>query len=82
MLRLGSQGSLWRATGVGASALPGTWFLRRFLVAGSTVVRRWGPRWSVRYEVHGFEIGAWLLVLAWLGVPLAAAARVMWRIFH
>lgn len=81
-LRFGDHGAIWRASRPHVSAPGAAWFGKRFLTASSIVVRRWGPRWAVGRRVFGHEIGAWLLAMAWVGVPVALLARATWRLFH
>lgn len=49
------------------------WFLRRYVVAADTVVRRWGPGWSQR-KLLGTRLGVWLLLAAWCAIPALVAA--------
>lgn len=81
-LRFGDHAGIWHAARPRISPPCAAWFGNRFLRASSIVVRRWGPRWAVRRRVFGHEIGAWILALAWVGVPVALLVNATWRLFH
>ena len=36
--------------------------------------KAWGPSWGVAAQLFGREIGTWLLVLVWFGVPVVGAS--------
>jgi hypothetical protein len=80
--QFGNHSAIWRATR--PTSLPAglMWFASRFLTASSIVVRRWGPRWSMRHRVLGHEIGAWMLAVAWAGLPLTLLLRSVFRTFR
>jgi hypothetical protein len=81
-VRFGDHAAIWRAARPRQPAAGAGWFLGRFLDASSVVVRRWGPSWARRRHVFGREIGAWILALVWLGIPLALALRAARSLFH
>ncbi len=67
---VGTAVMVWRKVRVGIEHPSGMWFVRSFISAASAVVDRWGPRWARRHLGTGGPIGAWLLLVLWLGVPL------------
>jgi hypothetical protein len=75
VLRFGNQAAIWRTALPGRPAAGAPWFLSRFLDASSIAVRRWGPRWAAKRRLLGREIGTWILVVIWLGVPLVLSVR-------
>ena len=79
-LRLGDHAALWRATRFEKPPVGVVWFIGRFLNASSIVARRWGPRWATGYRFLGYEIGAWILATAWVGIPLASLVRAVRRL--
>jgi hypothetical protein len=81
-LRFGDHAALWRLVAPRGRPAGGAWFLSRFLDASSVVVRRWGPRWGRRHRVLGRELGAWLLAVLWLGVPVVMVVRAARRLLH
>jgi hypothetical protein len=54
----------------------GVWFGARFVGAATVVVDQWGPRWARKRLVGDVAIGAWLLLLLWLGVPIFLLGRL------
>jgi hypothetical protein len=60
---------VWRKVRVGIEKPSSGWYAERFLNAATVVVDRWGPSWA-RKRVGGAPVGAWLLVMMWLGVPV------------
>jgi hypothetical protein len=81
-VRFGDHAAIWRAARPRRPEAGAGWFACRFLDASSVVVRRWGPSWVRRRCLFGREIGAWILALAWLGIPLAMALRTARSVFH
>ena len=67
---VGTALMVWRKVRVGLEHPSTAWFGERFLEAATVVVDRWGPRWARKRLVTTAPIGAWILVVAWLGVPL------------
>jgi len=75
------MGLLKRVSGVGTALMlwsrfkddfpapPGRWFGARFIGAASMVVDRWGPAWTRKRLLVDIPIGAWLLLILWLGLP-------------
>jgi hypothetical protein len=76
----GGHAELWRAVKPQAELPGGSWFVSRFLDSSAVVVRRWGPAWASRARFFGREVGAWLLLVIWLGVPGALAIRLLHRL--
>jgi len=54
----------------------GAWFGARFVRAATVVVDHWGPRWARKRLGPDVAVGAWLLLLLWLGVPLYLLQRL------
>jgi hypothetical protein len=82
VLRFGDHAAVWRAVNPRQPPAGGLWFLGRFMGASSVVVRKWGPSWAIRHRILGYELGTWMFAVAWLGVPMAAAIRAVWRFIH
>jgi hypothetical protein len=72
-VRFGDHAAIWRAVRPPRPAAGAGWFVTRFLDAGCIVVRRWGPSWARSRRLLGREVGAWILAVVWLGIPLAIA---------
>jgi hypothetical protein len=80
-LHLGEHAALWRVVRPARPIAGGGWFLGRFLDASSVVARRWDPTWASRHRIFGCEVGAWILAVFWLTVPLALALKCLRRLF-
>jgi hypothetical protein len=68
---------LWRklrALDPGAAAA--AWFARRFANAATLVVDRWGPGWAKRRIGNHGSVGAWALLMLWLGLPILVMSRL------
>ena len=81
-LRFGDHAAIWRASRPHRPPAGASWFVGRFLNASSVISGRWGPRWATRYRLLGHDIGAWILAVLWLGVPLALLLRAAGRLCH
>ena len=68
---------VWKRVRVGQELPSVQWFGGRFLGAASVVVDRWGPVWARKRVLTAAPVGAWLLLLLWLGVPLLLL-RTFW----
>jgi len=74
-LHIGDLARGWRLVKPREGVAGPLWFIKRFATAAEVVVRKWGPRWSRRREVFGRPLGAWLLLIVWLGVPMGLVVR-------
>ena len=81
-VRFDDHAAIWRATRRSVSHIGAAWFVSRFVASSSIVVRRWGPEWATRWRILGYDVGAWLLAIAWLAVPAALLARWTWMLLH
>jgi hypothetical protein len=78
--REGDRGTIWRAARPLITPRDAAWFLDRFLTSSAILVRKWGPSWASQRYLFGREIGTWLLVLFWFGLPAAALVRETWML--
>jgi len=74
---LGTALTVWRAVHPGLIHPSGTWFGRRFMVAATVVVDRWGPAWAKRRLANHASIGACLFFGAWI-IGAALLVRHLW----
>jgi len=72
---------MWRAAKPQAEMPGPSWFIGRFIAAADVVARRWGPGWSRERELFGRALGAWVLLVLWIGVPGALLIRRALRLF-
>ena len=61
---------LLRRTKPGFTAPVSKWFVYSFVSAATVVIDRWGPSWSKRRIGSAAAVGAWGLLVLWLGLPL------------
>ena len=73
--RVGDRVTIWRAARPAITTSHAAWFLDRFLASSAVLVRKWGPSWASQRLLFGREIGTWILVLIWIGLPIAVLAR-------
>jgi len=77
MAGVGTGEMVWRRMRAGQELPSPRWFGRRFLEAATVVVDRWGPVWARKRVLGEVALGAWLLLVLWIGVPVVLL-RVLW----
>ena len=55
VFRFGDHAAIWRAALPTRPTTGVSWFLGRFLDAGSVAVRRWGPRWAAGHSLGEYS---------------------------
>lgn len=76
--RTGDRVTIWRATRPAIGSSHAAWFLERFLSSSTILVRKRGPSWASQRFLLGREVGTWILVVVWIGLPVAIVARAAW----
>jgi hypothetical protein len=59
---------IWRKVRAERGTPAHAWFVRRFTVAATVVIDRWGPSWARRRVGDGGSLGGWALLVLWLGL--------------
>jgi hypothetical protein len=68
---------VWRKlVAAGPAAVSVAWFTHRFTIAAMLVADRWGPIWAKRRIAGRGSIGAWALLVLWLGFPILILSRL------
>lgn len=73
---LGTAVMVWEGVRKNLEHPSGAWFGHRFVRAATVVLDRWGPRWSRARLGTDVAVGAWLLLLVWVGAPLCLLLRL------
>lgn len=67
---VGTASMVWRKVRAEQQLPAVGWFMGRFLMAATVVVEKWGPSWARKRVLGSAPVGAWLLLMLWLGLPL------------
>lgn len=76
ILGVGTASMVWRQVRANHQLPAVGWFGGRFLMAATVVVEKWGPAWARTRVLGAAPVGAWILLAAWLGIPLLLLSRL------
>lgn len=76
ILGVGTASMVWRKVRAEQQLPAAGWFGARFLMAATVVVEKWGPAWARKRVWGSAPVGAWLLLVLWLGLPLVLVQRL------